>query len=258
MENEFDDNMGKQAREIVRNYYEDRADNTIISFGNAGRRILENIMPLEYRRAVYHSVVRNKTGYHVNDYADRYTDILEIVGPEPMEVELVSKLQYDQEKAKKVKLVERDPVKISESVIDYNPHDFSPSITASEIFSGMDKSNSFILVSGFGGQFAQPLHIAFSKLLANRNITHYNLVVIPSVNEYSKRHLAEVGKKELSNINHYIREYDNDIHLGPLNGTMAQISEKVKNLNIRIARDLEVISTRMSGALELLRLQLIS
>jgi cell division GTPase FtsZ len=258
MENEFDNNMGKQAREIIRNYYEDRADNTIISFGNAGRRVLENIMPLEYRRAVYHSVVRNKTGYHVNINNDRFTDTLEIVGPEPMEVELVSKLQYDQEKARKVKLVERDPVKISETIIDYNPHDFSAAITAKEIFSEMDKSNSFILVSGFGGQFAQPLHIAFSKLLASKNITYYNFVVKPSGNEYSKRHIAEIGLRELSNINHYIKEYDNDIHLGPLNGTMAQISEKVKNLNIRIARDLEVVSTRMSGALELLRLQLIS
>jgi len=258
MENEFYNNMGKQAREIVRNYYEDRADNTIISFGTAGRKILENIMPLEYRRAVYHSVVRNENGYHVNSYFHGNEDILEIVGPEPMEVQLVNKLEYDQERANKVKIVERDPVKIGETIIDYNPHDFSPAITAKEIFSQMDKSNSFILVSGFGGPFAQPLHMAFSKLLASRNITHFNFVVKPSVNNYIKRNRAEAGIVELSRINHYLREYDNDIHLGPLNGTTTQIMEKVKNLNIRIARDLEVVSTRMSGALELLRLQLIS
>ncbi|MHB8358250.1 MAG: hypothetical protein ACYDCP_01950 [Thermoplasmataceae archaeon] len=257
MENEFDSNIGRHAREIIKNYYEDRADNTIISFGDAGRRILENIMPLEYRRAVYHSVVRSRTGYHFNDPQDRYTDILEIVGPEPMEVELITKTQYELERSKKVKLVERDPIKISETIVDYNPRDYSPAVTAKEIFSGIDKSNSFILVSGFGGQFAQPTHIAFSKLLASRNITHYSFVVKPSVNEYSKRHMAEVGLRELSCINNYIREYDHDIHLGPLNGTVSQISEKVKNLNIRIARDLEVVSTRMSGALEMLRLQLI-
>ncbi|MCL4340654.1 MAG: hypothetical protein M1431_00950 [Candidatus Thermoplasmatota archaeon] len=257
MENEFDNNMGKQAREIVRNYYEDRADNTIISFGTAGRKILENIMPLEYRRAVYHSVIKNETGYHVNSYTHWNEDILEIVGPEPMEVQVVSKLQYDQERANKVKIVERDPVKIGETILDYNSRDFSPAKTAREIFSQMDKSNSFILVSGFGGKFAQPLHIEFSRLLASRNITHFNFVVKPSANNYVKRNMAEAGIVELLRTNRYLREYDSDIHLGPLNGTTAQILEKVKNLNIRIARDLEVVSTRMSGALELLRLELI-
>ncbi|WP_393970656.1 hypothetical protein OXIME_000881 [Oxyplasma meridianum] len=258
MENEFYNNMGKQAREIVKNYYADRADNTIISFGTAGRKILENIVPLEFRRAVYHSVVKNENGYHVNSHAYGNEDMLDIVGPENMEVQLVSKFQYDQERANKVKIVERDPVKIGETIIDYNPQDFSPSITAKEIFSQMDKSNSFILVSGFGGKFAQPLHIAFSKLLASRNITHFNFVVKPSLNSYLKRNVAEAGIMELTSISHYLREYDNDIYLGPLNGTTTQIMEKVKNLNIRIARDLEVVSTRMSGALELLRLQLIS
>lgn len=258
MENEFDNILGRKAREIIKSYYEDRADNTIISFGNAGKRILENIMPLEYRRAVYHSVLRSKTGYRFNDPQDRYTDTLEIVGPEPMEVELVSKTQYDLEKSAKIKLVERDPLKISETTVDYNPRDYSPAVTAKEIFSGIDKSNSFILVSGFGGQFAQSTHLAFSKMLAGRNIPYYNFVVKPSINEYSKRHVAEVGLRELSFHTPRIKVYDHDIYLGPLNGTVAQISEKVKNLNIRIARDLEVVSMRMSGALEMLKLQFIS
>ena len=128
--------------------------------------------------------------------------------------------------------------------------------TARELLCEVEKSNSYILISGFGGDFAQDLHMAFSLLLKERNIPHLNVIIKPSREDLKRRKIAESGIKKLEAVCGKPRIYDNE-RLIEKNKEFAREKDGViRKINVRIARDVEVYSTRLSNASELLKYQL--
>ncbi|MHB8395849.1 MAG: FtsZ/tubulin family protein [Thermoplasmataceae archaeon] len=203
------DEIVQNLKAIVAEYFEDRFDNTVISFGNAGSRVLRNVTPFEVGKTNFHAVKL--------EVPETRQGRKERAGKKSMKVSKTGYFRVElAETSGKGKPISTNltgnptPFKINEIHVSHDQFASSPELLASQIFNNMPRSSSFILVSGFGGEFAQAMHIAFSTILKKRKIAHINVVIKPSAVEEDKRRIADRGIIALARTSGQVKVYDNE------------------------------------------------
>lgn len=241
---------------LIRKYYQERMDNVVLAFGKAGDRVIRNIKPLQIRRTSYRSVQAKEERAFARSVSTPDTTELEISEPDPMRVTLLSREEY--EYRKNLNQFDQwddtlETATISKTYFGANG-DFES--LSKELINEIDKSNSYVLVSGFGGAFAQNMHINFSKLLTHRKIAHVNVVIKPSKEDLKRRKIADRGIKDLQSTGASVIVYDNQKLVEKQREYTRDKAKVIRKINIDIARHVEVLSTRLSNASELIKYQL--
>ncbi len=196
---------------VVQEYFEERDDTTYVSFGKAGARILKKVLPFETGKINFHSVVLNESqpqpkpekkrrgwfrraSYFEVDLDESRSGITKSVG-NGMALESV--------------FYKINTIRVGGSQFESSPH-----LLAEQILSNMDKSSGFILVSGFGGNFGQTMHVEFARLLKKRGIPHMSIVIKPQKTQRQQRFLADKSIIELMSHDSNVKVYDNELLLG--------------------------------------------
>lgn len=241
---------------LIRKYYQERMDNVVLSFGKAGERILRNIKPLQIRRTSYRSVlVKEERAFANNLKSADYTE-LEITEPDPMRVTLLSREEYDYRKTLSQFEQWEEPLESATVSTSYLSEAGHWEAMSKELINEIDKSNSYVLVSGFGGGFGQSMHINFSRLLTSRKIAHVNVIIKPSREDSKRRKLAEAGIRELRETGATVVVFDNQKMIEKIRAVHHDKNKIIGKINVEIARHVEVLSARLSNTSELLKYQL--
>ena len=149
-----------------------------------------------------------------------------------------------------------NPLESASVSIDYVETADNVSIVAKQIFESLEKTNSILLVSEFGNEFIQALHMETLRLAESKNIAHYSYIIKPAKVSGSRRKVSEIGLQEIKKFTNHVSIFD-----------VQTVSEKLRadgfprisipeKINERIARKVEVLSAKMSNASELLKYQL--
>ena len=248
-------NIEGVVKGLIRKYYSERMDNVVIAFGTAGDKVLRNIRPLQIRRTVYRSVQLKKERAVSPTVQAQDAEII-LAEPEPVKVSIISREEYEYRKNIDQFDCWQDPLEAATVNTTFIEGSGDAEATARELLCEVEKSNSYILISGFGGDFAQDLHMAFSLLLKERNIPHLNVIIKPSREDLKRRKIAESGIKKLEAVCGKPRIYDNERLIEKNKEFVREKDGVIRKINVRIARDVEVYSTRLSNASELLKYQL--
>lgn len=241
---------------LIRKYYQERMDNVVLAFGKAGDRVVRNIKPLQIRKTAYRSIQVKEERAFAKGFEEVDSTEIEISEPDPVKVMLLSKEEY--EYRKNLNQFEQwndtlETATVSTSFFDAREDYDAMSM---ELLNEVDKSNSFVLVSGFGGPFAQNLHVDFSRLLSKRKIAHINVIIKPSKEDSKRRRLAEEGIKALREHGAEVFVFDNQKMVEKHRAHIRDKNKIIGKINVEIARQVEVLSTRLSNASELLKYQL--
>ncbi len=248
-------NVEGVVKGLIRKYYSERMDNVVIAFGSAGDRVLRNIRPLQIRRTVYRSIQLKKDRALSPTLESREAEIC-LQEPDPVKVSLVSREEYEYRKNIDEFACWQDPLETATVNTTFIDGSDDADSKARELLCEIEKSNSYILLSGFGGEFAQEMHMAFSRLLTARKIPHLNIVIKPSKEDSLRRKKAEKAIKALEAVSGSPCIFDNQ-KLMERNQDSAREKEKViQKINVKIARQVEVYSTRLSNTVEVLKYQL--
>lgn len=246
-----------KVKGLVKKYYQDRNDNIVLSFGIAGFSILKEIKPLQVRKTLYKSIqFKNERAFIRTGQPDQ--NEVTIMGPEDMNVSIISREELEYRK----RLTEYDQRSASlytASVsIEYLETRDSAEQTANQVFESMEKTTSILLVTEFGSEFLQSLHLAMSKLLNRRGVSHLNYVIKPAKMTHSAQKSAESAISKLREISNNVVVFDVQTQSEKLISGGVPRSSVQEKINERIARKVEVISAKMSNASELLKYQLSS
>lgn len=241
---------------LIRRYYQERMDNAVLSFGRAGDRILRNIKPLQIRRTSYRSVLVKEERAFANSMASpEYTE-LEITEPDPMKVTLLSREEFEYRKTLTQFEQWEEPLEAATVSTSYIGGNGDWEVLSKELINDIDKSNSYVLVSGFGGDFGQSMHLNFSKLLTSRKIAHVNVIIKPSREDAKRRKLAESGIRKLRESGASVVVYDNQKMIEKMKTVSVDKNRIIRKINMEIARRVEVLSARLSNTSELLKYRL--
>jgi cell division GTPase FtsZ len=243
--------------EILKDYYEERADVTVISFGDCGRRVLGYIMPNELAMANLHSVTLGERT-KPKGMITRAKEFVTKTKMSYFKVDLEDRHHHEAVIEHSNGLVQEVSQSLRHISIPSEQFYSSPELAASLLLDTIPRSSVFILVSGFGGSFAQPMHIAFSSLLNSRKIAHMNLVIKPSRIEKGRRQIAQRGILELVKNNVGLKVYDNDT-LGPsaVELTPENSMDLLDRINEKVVRDLRMFSIKLSEVAGIIRERLV-
>ena len=100
------------------------------------------------------------------------------------------------------------------------------------------------------------MHVAFSRLLKQRKIPHLNIIIKPSKEDMKRRKIADKGIKIIENEIGKPKVYDNQKMIDKHKETVREKEKVIQRINLKIAREVEVYSTQLSNAAELLKYQL--
>lgn len=225
----------------VQQYFQERDDTTIVSFGNAGARVLKKVLPFETGRINFHSVVMDAPMKQTQPPKKKKWSLFKRAA--------LFEVDLDENRAGIAKSTANglalDSIYFTVNMIKVGTSQFqsSPRLLAEKILSDVGKSSSIIVVSGFGGEFAQTMHIEFARLLKHRGVAHMSVVIKPSKSERQHRTVADRGIIQLMEEDSYVKVYDNELLLGkelrvnPLDSLNA-----MDRANDVISRDLRTMS----------------
>ncbi len=223
----------------VEEYFQEREDTSIVSFGNAGARVLKKVLPFETGRIGFHSVVMDKKP----PQQEKKRKFRLFKRASLYEVDLVeNKGGFTRNTENGLAL---DSIYFTVNTIKVGTMQFqaNPKLLSERVLSEIGQSSSIIVVSGFGGEFAQRMHIEFARLLKHRGIAHMSVVIKPEKNQRQHRIAANRGIIQLMEEDSYVKVYDNELLLGkelrvdPLDSLNA-----IDRANDIISRDLRTMS----------------
>ncbi len=123
-----------------------------------------------------------------------------------------------------------------------------------QILSSVPKSMSYVLISAFGGEFAERLHRTMAKMLMNRDFQVMNLVIIPSRFDKERRQKAIKGAIGLDAEVGNVRIYDNDKYIVQDKVMSTDVSfVDFEAMNSKINRDIEHVIVRFSERAALIK-----
>ena len=227
---------------VVQEYFEERDDTTFVSFGKAGARILKKVLPFETGKINFNSVVLSDAQPKPVKEKRRWFRRASY-----FEVDLDENRAGISKSAGNGLALESVYYKINTIKVGGTQFESSPHLLAEQILSNMDKSSGFILVTGFGGNFGQTMHIEFAKLLKKRGIPHMSVVIKPQKTQKQQRFQADKAIIELMSHDSNVKVYDNELLLGkemrldPMASFMA-----MDRVNDVICRDLKTYGAILS------------
>ncbi len=237
-EMECEDNHG-QRLSAVGSYYRSRSNVSIISFGNAGYRIMKSMGCLEVKNTVNISVIDREyiglRGFYNGklSYDDKSIDIM------------LSSKSRDTNPFRSPEAVYIKKIYVGPNLDD----------NARKVYELSNPSISYILVSGFGGKFAQPQHLKFLRLLKTFKKTVLNAIIIPSYAESNARNIAMEGLSEIISTGSPFITFRNEIIKDPRPEN--SIIEDIEEANMGIARRIEEYAERISSSIDELKYALI-
>ncbi len=239
---------------VVKEYFEEHSDSTIISFGKAGSRIIKRMLPFESGRTNFHTVnLDRETVTKMPKGKGKIAKRL-LKRSNYLEVDLDgSSVSVSGYKNTGVS-VESIYYKVSNLNVRYDKFMSSPRFVANEILANIEKSSMFILVTGFGGTFGQTMHIEFSRMLRQRKIPHMNVVIKPSRLEKQRRSLAQRAITELMNEDGPVFVYDNEDYIDK--GRMfdsLHAAEITDRINEKIGMDIWLYNLRLTDQFGVLK-----
>lgn len=244
-----------KVKGLVRKYYQDRNDNIVLSFGLTGYSILKEIKPLQVRKTLYKSIQFKNERAFMRTAQPEQSEIT-VMGPEDMNVSIISREELEYRK----RLNEYDqfsPSLYTASVsIDYIETRETAEQTAIQIFESMEKTTSILIVTEFGSDFLQSLHLEMSKLLKKRGVSQLSYVIKPPRMTHAVQKSVETALGKLRQVSENIVVFDVQAQTEKLISTGVPNSSVREKINERIARKVEVISAKMSNASELIKYQL--
>ncbi len=237
-EMEYEDNR-EQRLSAVGSYYRSRSNVSLISFGNAGYRVMKSMGCLEVKNTANISVVDREyiglRGFYNGklSYEDKSIDIM------------LSSKSRDTNPFRSPEAVYIKKIYVGSNLDD----------NARKVYELSNPSISYILVSGFGGKFAQSQHLKFLHLLKTFKKTVLNAIIIPSYAESNARNIAMEGLNEIiSTGSPFITFRNESIHdPRPENS----ILEDIEEANMEIARRIEEYAERISSSIDELKYALI-
>ncbi|MGC8514705.1 MAG: hypothetical protein ACP5OC_01035 [Thermoplasmata archaeon] len=227
---------------VVQEYFEERDDTTFVSFGKAGARVLKKVLPFETGKINFHSVVLSDAQPKPVKEKRRWFRRASY-----FEVDLDEGRSGISKSAGNGLALESVYYKINTIKVGGTQFVSSPHLLAEQILSNMDKSSGFILVTGFGGNFGQTMHVEFAKLLKKRGIPHMSVVIKPQKTQKQQRFQADKAIIELMSHDSNVKVYDNELLLGkemrldPMASFMA-----MDRVNDVICRDLKTYGAILS------------
>lgn len=244
-----------QLRNLIKGYYEERVDNTVISIGNAGDRILSRIVSLEVRRVAYHSIIREGDSHGESFSGPKYDGYINAAGSSNVSVNLIS---HGYTMSSKSMVNNHHEGVVSHHVSGRESEARKATLrSVKEIFENMDKSSSYILVSGFGGEFSQPMHLELARIMRERGLPVLHVIIKPGKSEPKRRKVAEEGISRMNDSGERIVVFDNQKLLGA-RALRAGLTESVDRINDRIARKIEIFSMKLSAATDLVKYNMIN
>ena len=246
-----------KIRELAKRYFQERNDNIVLSFGLTGYSILKDIKPLQVRKTLYKSIQFKNERAFMKPVAIDSGEIM-IQGPEDLNVSVISKEELEYRKRIDEYEAWVNPLESASVSIDYVEVSDNVGVTAMQIFESLEKTNSILLVSEFGTEFIQMLHLQMVKLLERKGIANYSYVIKPPRASGIRRKVSDSGIKELKETTSHVAVFDVQAVSDRMRSDgLPRISIQEK-INEKIARKVEVLSAKMSNASELLKYQLSS
>ena len=196
---------------IVQEYFEERDDTTIVSFGKAGARIVKKVLPFETGRINFHSVVMSEEPPYEPAKKKKRSWFRRA---SYFEVDLDENRSGFSKTPSNGMALQSIFYKVNTIKIGSQQLTMSMPHLAEQILANMDKSSGFILVSGFGGSFGQTMHIEFAKLLKKRGIPHMSVIIKPQKSQRQSRFNADKGILDLMQHDSNVKVYDNELLIG--------------------------------------------
>ncbi|QRF76414.1 hypothetical protein Thermo_01936 [Thermoplasmatales archaeon] len=241
--------MREKICEIARQYGSDRFDGALIAIGNAGERVLKKLMPLEEARVFYHAVNhgRNTVDSERNSGSDAV--YMEIYSNRPMEVKLVN-VGDDGFGDLNFSAGKYTGAQFETTVSDISDSQAERAKTALKIYAGLERADSYILLSAFGGKYSQKMHTALARVFIKRGVANLSVVIKPSRLYPHERALAEAGIRDIRNLGAKVKVIDNDLFEANVAGNFTRYSSENQwpTINTKIAREVEVYLMRLSAA----------
>lgn len=240
---------------VVKEYFEEHSDSTIISFGKAGSRIIKRMLPFESGKTNFHTVnLDTDTVTEVPKNADKKMMKKIMKKSNYLEVDLDgTSVSVNGYKSAGVS-VESIYYKVSNLNVRYDQFVTSPRLVANEILANIEKASMFILVTGFGGTFGQTMHTEFARLLKHRRIPHMNIVIKPSRLEKVRRSEAQRSITELMKEDGPVIIYDNEDYIDRKRMfDSLHAAEITDRINEKIGMDIWLYNLRLTDQFGILR-----
>ncbi|BAB59798.1 TVG0651504 [Thermoplasma volcanium GSS1] len=223
---------------VAHEYYSCRTNVVVVSFGNAGFRILRKMNPIDIRNVESYAVFRGTPAR--NSY---YNGSLNVKGRE------ISFEVYSIENIKNPFLkYSANPIKIMDGLTEEDALYAAQKLKSTGI--------SFVLVSGFGGSFAQYAHSKFLEILNKSGREALSIIVVPSSKEGNRREKAISAINDLRATGNNIVVFDNDKFSFGYN--FQNIMEKIEKANTMIANRLDEYISEISLSIDRLKYAIIS
>lgn len=243
------DYVRRRICSIAREYSMDRYDSALVAIGSVGERILKRVIPLEEARVFYHAV--NHGRHTLAPQRSQNSDVayIEIYSHKPMEIRIINTTD-DPYTMRDFDDAEYPVTKFEITTAEASTSQIERSRTALRVFTEFARSDSYILVSAFGGKYAQEMHTEVSKIMVRRNIPHLNVIVKPSKLYPNERAMAERAISHLQSLGARVKVIDNqDLEESDArNSTRPSSDGQWTSVNTKIAREIEVYLMKLAAA----------
>ena len=234
---------------IAKEYGSDRYDSALIAIGNAGERVLKKVIPIEEARVFYHAVNHNRSNVNTASGSGNDVAYMEIYSHRPMEIKIVN-IGDDAFGDFNFQTEKYSGTQFETTSADFSDSQADREKTALRIYTGLLRSDSYILLSAFGGKYSQEMHTQLTRVMIKRGIAVLNVVIKPSRLYPRERAAAEIGIKKLKDLGARVKEIDNDEYELNVAGNFTRYSSESQwpSINTKIAREVEIYLMRLSAA----------
>ncbi|KAA8923497.1 hypothetical protein [Thermoplasma sp.] len=219
-------------------YYRQKANVAVVSIGNAGFRVVKKMRPIEVKNVDTYAIIQDS-----NQQSHAYDGM---VSDDRGEIK-ISLYTLNSEKNPFLRYTS-GPIKILNGVNNRKEDE--------DMFMRIaDSAVAFVIVSGFGGNFSQAVHLHLLGCLNAMGKETLNAIIIPGRYEEKRRQKAISGIKKLEKMNVPYVTFDNEDLKESID--TAVITERIDAVNLRIADSLDEYISSISSSIDRLKYNLI-
>ncbi|WP_010901031.1 cell division GTPase [Thermoplasma acidophilum] len=229
---------GDSRASLAELYYRQKANVAVVSIGNAGFRVIRKMRPIEVKNVDTYAIIQD------DDQQIRTYDGMLSNGRGEIKISLYT---LSSEKNPFFRYTS-GPIKILNGGSSIRKDE--------EMFMKIaDSAVAFVIVSGFGGNFSQALHLQLLGCLVSMGKETLSAVIIPGRAEERRRQKAIAGIRKMNKMNVPYVVFDNEQLNGPADTTI--ITERIDAANLKIADSLDGYISSISSSIDRLKYNLI-
>lgn len=256
MEQEFEEMLDEETvsrnlNRIVNEFFEDRDDTSIFAIGKAASKIIKGYAASS-NNVSFHSIVAEEQGRGIKAIPQG----MHIKGKKKPKAGFYEVELDEQSSTANLKngMALSIMFKIKHIVVKKDHLNRPLNLVCEQIISAVPRSMSYVLISAFGGEFAEKLHRAMARMLMSRGLQVMNLVILPAKFEKQRRLKALKGVVGLNSEIGNVVIYDNNdyVEKDRIIGTDVSFVN-FEAVNNKITRDLEYLIMRLGEKAALIR-----